>query len=369
VKAEDGIRFLRQFQELLAEGGFVTTYKFALLQALADLSVERSNEELPDRSLRLTIESIAEKFIEYYWNQVKPFRKRPHLSQSTSREAVVVSRIYAIRANDQTLLATFRNKHGLQYARLAGEVSRIIRDDPLKRLQHIGEKRQEFLYKWNDIKRQRHIRDWSIRLLPGIPRACREFHALLTSMIRGAWIQQIQRIGTNKKELGAQANLEQFLFGVDRRSLADYRQILHHHQAGNCFYCGRKVGLEGELDHFIPWSRYPLDLGHNFVFAHASCNNAKRDYLAAPIHIERWRVQNLDEGHRLARRFDEAGLLNDLERSTLIARWAYQQGQASKAQLWVRKGEFEDCDYRWQAALDSPGGLRMAAVKNPPPYQ
>ena len=102
--------------------------------------------------------------------------------------------------------------------------------------------------------------------------------------------------------------------------------------------CGKKISGKSDLDHFTPWSRYPLDLGHNFVFAHAGCNNAKRDYLAAPIHIERWRVQNLDEGHRLARRFEEAGLLNDLVRSTLIARWAYQQGQASKAQLWVRKG-------------------------------
>ncbi|MCC5865696.1 MAG: hypothetical protein JJU31_11295 [Wenzhouxiangella sp.] len=37
MNAEDGVRFLRQFQELLAEGGFVATYKFALLQVLADL--------------------------------------------------------------------------------------------------------------------------------------------------------------------------------------------------------------------------------------------------------------------------------------------------------------------------------------------
>jgi hypothetical protein len=79
-------------------------------------------------------------------------------------------------------------------------------------------------------------------------------------------------------------------------------------------------------------------------------------------------VQNLDEGHRLARSFDEAGLLNDLERSTLIARWAYQQGQASKARLWVRDNEFEDCDYRWKRALNVPAPLRIAA-QNLPGYR
>ena len=35
------IEFLRKLQRLLAEGDFVATYKFALLNALADLSLER----------------------------------------------------------------------------------------------------------------------------------------------------------------------------------------------------------------------------------------------------------------------------------------------------------------------------------------
>ena len=35
------LAFLRKLQRLLAEGDFVATYKFALLNALADLSLER----------------------------------------------------------------------------------------------------------------------------------------------------------------------------------------------------------------------------------------------------------------------------------------------------------------------------------------
>ena len=31
------------------------------------------------------------------------------------------------------------------------------------------------------------------------------------------------------------------------------------------------------IDHFIPWPRYPIDLGHNFVLAHAGCSSAKAD--------------------------------------------------------------------------------------------
>lgn len=38
--AEEQIRFLNNLQRLLTEGGFTSTYKFALLLALSDLCVE-----------------------------------------------------------------------------------------------------------------------------------------------------------------------------------------------------------------------------------------------------------------------------------------------------------------------------------------
>src|SRR5690606_36263277 len=66
------LEFLRKLQRLLAEGDFVATYKFALLNALADLSLER--DAAPDGSLRVPMSAIAEKFIEYYWPQARPYR-------------------------------------------------------------------------------------------------------------------------------------------------------------------------------------------------------------------------------------------------------------------------------------------------------
>lgn len=52
-------------QRLLAEGLFTATYKYALLAALADLSVELGDDSggpLPPSTF-----AIAEKFVEYYW--------------------------------------------------------------------------------------------------------------------------------------------------------------------------------------------------------------------------------------------------------------------------------------------------------------
>ena len=71
MSAVSELEFLRTFQRLLDEGEFVATYKFALLQALADISVEY---ELADRQLlQIPLTAIAEKFIEYYWGQTLPY--------------------------------------------------------------------------------------------------------------------------------------------------------------------------------------------------------------------------------------------------------------------------------------------------------
>ena len=68
------LEFLRKLQRLLAEGDFDVTYKFALLNALADFSLE--GELASDGSLRVPLFGIAEKFIEYYWPQAGPIARK-----------------------------------------------------------------------------------------------------------------------------------------------------------------------------------------------------------------------------------------------------------------------------------------------------
>ena len=57
----------------LSCGVWAASYKFALLLALADLSIEAGNDS--GAALELTTEAIAEKFIQYYWWQVIPYAK------------------------------------------------------------------------------------------------------------------------------------------------------------------------------------------------------------------------------------------------------------------------------------------------------
>lgn len=59
---------------------------------------------------------------------------------------------------------------------------------------------------------------------------------------------------------------------------------------GRCLYCRRLVSADrtAQIDHFLPWARRVDDDLANLVYAHGTCNNAKRAYLAADDHLEHW---------------------------------------------------------------------------------
>jgi hypothetical protein len=60
--------------------------------------------------------------------------------------------------------------------------------------------------------------------------------------------------------------LREFLFGAERNAFGVLRPVLMDLQHGKCFYCSQPVGRDsGHVDRFIPWAKYPIDLGHNFV--------------------------------------------------------------------------------------------------------
>lgn len=354
--AEQQVAFLRKLQRLLDEGEFVATYKFALLQALADLAVEHASSH--DGSLIVGLDEIAAKFIEYYWRQTVPFRSDPDartggvLRQNTGSQAAIVNRVARARsAHEGSLLRLQIDARAWQ--EIVRDVARVIEEMPLWKLQTVGGESDEFLY------RRSEFQEGHIRLLPGIAADLRAFYPLITQLVRGGWVDQVRRIGRNQPLLGSVADLHEFLFGSDRQTLDGYRSLLKEHQASRCFYCHRETD-RGEADHFVPWSRYAVDLGHNFVYACTACNNAKRDYLADVEHLAHWREDNLERGADLSQLFATHGLAHDQQRSEFVATWAYEQAEAAGAHGWIAKDRFMRIDGRWRAAI-----MPLASVAEP----
>ena len=139
----------------------------------------------------------------------------------------------------------------------------------------------------------------------------------------------------NAGSLGNSPDLGTFLFGQARASLEVYRPILLDVQGGDCLYCRKPLSRLAQVDHFIPWARYPADLGHNFVLAHDRCNNAKSDYLASEDHLAAWIDRNRFHRAELDARLAEASLPSDLRATVQIARWMYGQTEKANGHVWV----------------------------------
>lgn len=327
---EHQIEFLVKIQRLLGEGRFVASYKFALLQALADLSVEKGNDS--GDPLKLTTFDIAEKFIQYYWRQTLPLaapnlEETLILKQNTGQQAAVVNRVASVRDAFNGSVAKAKENPKL-WRRFISDIAGIVQEMPLWRLQLIGQEVADFLYPNTGVGNE-------IELRPGVAYCLRQFHALIQDLIQGGWVRFIRSISTNQNILGETIDLREFLFGSERESLNIYRRFLQDIQSGNCFYCRDRIPGAGDVDHFIPWVKYPVDLGHNFVLAHPNCNRHKRDYLAAEHHLQNWFERNDRHYDALSQFFDEKGIINDLSSSNQITCWAYKQTANARGHVWV----------------------------------
>ncbi len=143
-------------------------------------------------------------------------------------------------------------------------------------------------------------------------------------------------------------DLQEFLFGSERENLSTLSPYLREIQAERCFYCSGDIKGKADIDHFIPWSRYPLNLGHNFVLAHPECNRQKRDYLAAEEHLENWINRNCKWSTELINSYEKAGVFYNYVASNQITRWAYEQAELTKSYVWVKKSEIRTLTSGWK---------------------
>jgi hypothetical protein len=343
---EEQVLFLRNIQRLLVEGQFTASYKFALLHAIADLCVLKGDDS--GAALDLEVKDIGEKFIELYWQQCRPFQLGGQptgiiLLQNKGKQAAVISKV--IKAQDDFDGSLFKLKQTAPdlWRSLKSSVKQVVNEMPLWKLQTVGSERLDFLYDNLDATTK------TITLKPGVAFCFRAFYGLMRDLIQGAWVRFVQKLNAN--DLGNLTDLGTFLFDRERSSLDAYKNILIDVQERQCFYCHKDLQRSIEVDHFIPWSRYPTDLGHNFVLAHARCNNAKSDYLAAEQHLQEWAQRNHERAAELAARLRDADLAHDSSASLRITEWAYEQVEKSKGQVWLNDSVFQHLGAGWRELL------------------
>lgn len=343
----DSIAFAENLLAILDRGSFTSTYKYAVLLALLDLSLEATQRDgAPPTSV--TTRQLAEQVLELYWPQAVPFQETRQIldqNQGRSRRAEIVRFIEEHRAGHGEPSTPHRARAiaPRAFEKLVRDVEWILVENPLPRLQIVGNESVPFLYSiaWDARSvRRRDLResdfDNSIRFVRGAAEHLVRLGSLLRPLIQREWAAHIARLNG----LG-EATLEDFLFGTDRQALAPLRGPLVELQRGACFYCGERL-KEGsiEIDHFIPRARHPNDAIENLVAADRRCNGAKSDHLAGSDHLARWVERDGACASALAQIAIEACWPSQPGVSRGVARGIYLR-VPEDARLWLHAKSFE----------------------------
>jgi 5-methylcytosine-specific restriction endonuclease McrA len=234
------------------------------------------------------------------------------------------------------------------------EVEWILIQMPLPRLQVMGSTADPFLYRiaWGlDVKRgtvaayqrgDKSVFDPAIRLAPQAGEHLVALSGLLRPLVQQQWTRKVAQL--NRLE---ESQLERFLFGVERISTEALRPSLQDLQEQRCFYCAgildRSPATRPQVDHFIPWARYPTNAVENLVVAHERCNLHKRDFLAEPTHVRRWRERTARQSEALAQLASKTRWEHHPPETENVARAIYLR-LPSGSRLWTSGAAFVPLD-------------------------
>jgi len=333
--AEKQVAFLQNIQRLFEEGEFTATYKFALLMALTEISVERWSELQGD--LRIPIIAIAEKFAEFYWPQTLEYSSGIQgssagiLTQNLGRQAAVINILQEVRRKAPTLTSARKLP---EWPKVIARIARVVRDQPVRYLQNIASNYSPFLYDYPPPQGELILRADAAANLA-------RYQGLIQQLARAAWIDHIRTNKRNEPILGRMDDLEAFMFGTSRSALEKIGAALADIDGARCFYCEKPLSKAKDVDHFIPWSKYPRDLGHNLVLSHPECNRSKSDTLAARPHLEKWVSRINSNGLAISLEMNGLGVQSDADCLLSVGKWAYLQGMETHSQGWLRPKKYE----------------------------
>jgi len=358
-RSDESIALGERIFELLDQGRFTATYKYAVLLGLLDLCLENVTRhgEAPEV---LYTRPLAEKVLELYWPHTRAW-STGELRQSSGLgggQAEIVAAIAKLRRHlgaDRALSITQAQLLAPdRFEKLARFIEWKLIEMPLPRLQTIGKEIVPFLYTINwtaqvsaaDVRRYQETGggafDNRILLRAGVGEHLVRLNGLLRPLLQRGWAVKVAELNDLDER-----RLEEFLFGAERISLARVGDPLRELQDDRCFYCaGRLSGgasLAPDVDHFIPWARHPDDGLNNLVVSHRRCNEYKRDFLAAVPHVVRWRARAKSAGAALEDIASKTRWLWTPDRTLGVARAIYLR-LPEDSRLWVQAQDFAPID-------------------------
>ena len=305
---------------ILTEGRKSSTYKLAVLRALVDLVIERPGQESRNGFHLVPVVEIARRVLGYYW---KPALEGvPQGTQNPTIPTLILG-LGNLVVGDRGRIVDHPDQGawladwiegtpelpGQLRAALLGVRYSLLKY-PLKHLPNVGDRRAEVFNlvtmpaeghpglpmdaSYDDHRRAapnkrafRAATTWRVMLdcertfVVLSARAYEEiseFRFWLRDAILMRWLQECERFGAT----GVGASLLAMEVPERDRTAADKaHRIIEAADWQHCLYTGTRLGkgIRVQIDHVLPFSRFPVDLFWNLAPTSASANLEKSDRL------------------------------------------------------------------------------------------
>jgi hypothetical protein len=308
ASGETSEMFAERLLLVIDEGRRTATYKLALLLALIDACAANADDRGRAPAV-LHTRTIAHHVVALYLPQARTYLsggEPRHLDQITSRRSAVFRAILALHVRADAArcrsLTEIARRLPDDYEQCLDVVEETFARYPLRLLQVVGREHRPFLYDidWTDSVRLSALHadgGGQVRFRPApatsssgsLPCSARS-----SSCTGPAW-WRASTASTSRKNASEPTSSAPSA----RPSLLRCAAGSPSCRRGAASTATTRSSASTAVDHVIPWARQPNDAIENLVLADR-CNGAKRDYLPALAHVDRW-------ARRLTTRHDELG--------------------------------------------------------------
>lgn len=242
------------------------TYKFGVIKSLLDCVF---SGDMINQGVWYSYDDIFGHFTNNYWNLVVKYELR-QMRKDGKSEFSRIEQILKEVINNNPILTNFEFES--LDSNIKKKVIRLVTVECKRYV--IGALYDDF----DGIIYGFDLNDTGIVLNPCVYNFMLKYKTELEKLNYYAWARFLEQINDDNVLVRVIDKLE--LATPRREDLSVYREILRiEFEENTCFYCGKELENNIQVDHFIPWSFVKDDKLWNCVLSCARCNKRKSNKL------------------------------------------------------------------------------------------
>ncbi|MDQ0885932.1 5-methylcytosine-specific restriction endonuclease McrA [Paenibacillus sp. V4I9] len=284
---------LEKWLHIIRNCSFDNTYKAAWSKAITEIAVEYDFENNKQENVEITLLSIAQKVIRYYWEQISFFDLKQ--SGNPVKPPVIVSAVKELITSYQAKTGSFKpikwfktNAEDLckqEYDKAIKDIVKALKADVSYRFLRIEGREIEGIYEYEQKADCLYIAADNLKQL-------KDNSLIVFDAINYRWTQMLENFNHSPRISKKVKIIDED--NIRRKPLNKFSAYLNIENPEQlCFLCGYVIVEEAPaIDHVIPWSYLYSDDLWNLVFAHQRCNSSKSNMIPNEDMIVRLEKRN-----------------------------------------------------------------------------